>query len=110
MNRQTELNDKLEQIYHKFDSITNQPPNDFVDDYITYTNLLYNNYEKIAQSFWKYFKEKYELPELESYFKTSEELLRVVFEKCIHPFYIRLDYLPNYNQKYYDMSRWFEFK
>ncbi|CCV64381.1 Hypothetical protein BN85408040 [Alteracholeplasma palmae J233] len=72
--------------------------------YTVYTNIFSDEYKRVQVNFWNYFKEKYDLPEIKEFFDNSYVLLGTVFEECIKPFYLRLDILPNYNDKYERMT------
>jgi len=108
MSRLNELNKLLEEIYNKVDLLTRSPSNDFVDDYVVYISILSDEYDKVDINFWNYLRKKYSLPEIDSYFHDYYELLKVVYDQCIRPFYLRLDILPNYRDKYNKLSSEFE--
>ncbi len=108
MKKIDELNNELKKIFDIFDKITSDPSDDFVDDYIVYERILSDNYEKIDEGFWHYFRNKYNLPKIDEYFENSYDLLRTVFNKCLHPFYLKLDILPNYGFEYERNSSEFE--
>lgn len=104
MNQRKDLDDKLDSIKKVFDEQTQNPSNDFVDDYLVFQNLLNDKFENLDDGFWNYFHKKYDLPDVSMYFKSTNETLHTVFNECIHPFYLRLDILPNYNSKYTSIS------
>lgn len=107
-NRRDDLNKKLLIISERFDIITTKPSNDFIRDYIIISYVLYGDIKDFKGNLWKTIMKKYELPDVSIYFENSFETLKIVFEKCIHPYYLRLDILPDFNHKYKTLSTTFE--
>ncbi len=108
MSKLEDLNKQLKTIKGIFDKVTISPSNEFVRDYTILSSYLNGDTNVYSANIWNYIMMEYRLPNISVYFNTADEALETVFEKCIHPFYLRLDILPGFNYKYKKLSSAFE--